>query len=234
MIHFIVFPTFHCLILLLYCILCLRCSSFVRHLAQQVSCFSPEAFRPSEQLHILRSKAKIDHLLELIQDVFSVPTFFLIVANFISCYRIIGWHFVTYWEEVRVLHSILYGTTSFMCLIGVLWVAGGLPVEVNNLKKKFSKKVHLRLIFVCTSKEPQFTKELLEEPEFCFTGWDILPYKRSSILAIMGTLLTMSGRKNFSLQETLHLFLSLPSESSDALTDNPSDEEVSATSPLEF
>ncbi|GFX66481.1 uncharacterized protein TNCV_1291621 [Trichonephila clavipes] len=193
MIHVILFPTFHCLILVLYCIICFRCSSFIRHLAEQVSGFSPEAFEPTEQISILRSKAKMDDLLELVQKVFSVPTFFLIIANFVSCYRIIGWNFVTYWEEVRVIHSVLYGATSFICLIGVLWVAGGLPVEVASLKKKYYKKAHLRIIFVTTSKEHRLKQELLEEPEFCFTGWDILPYKRSSILAIIGALLTYTA-----------------------------------------
>ncbi|GFQ69474.1 uncharacterized protein TNCT_175101 [Trichonephila clavata] len=130
----------------------------------------------------------MDDLLELLQDVFSVATFFLFRANFLSCYRIIGWHLVAYWEEIKVLHSVTYGTASFMNLIGLFWVAGGLPSEVDSLKKNFYKKAHLRLIFVSTSKEPQFKKELLEEPEFCFLGWDILPYKRSSILAIMEAL----------------------------------------------
>ncbi|GFX84401.1 hypothetical protein TNCV_4135111 [Trichonephila clavipes] len=37
MIHIIMLPTFHCLILLLYCVICLRCSYFIRHLAQEVA-----------------------------------------------------------------------------------------------------------------------------------------------------------------------------------------------------
>ncbi|GFX84402.1 hypothetical protein TNCV_4135121 [Trichonephila clavipes] len=66
-------------------------------------------------------------------------------------------------------------------------------MEVDDLKKKFYEEAHLRLIFVPTSREPRFKKKLLEEPEFCFSGWDILPYKRSSIVTIMGTLFTYTA-----------------------------------------
>ncbi|GFT43917.1 uncharacterized protein NPIL_386621 [Nephila pilipes] len=189
-VHLIMYPTFPCLIALLYCIACLRCSRSMKSLSQVINRFTPEAFRTSEQLSILRYKAKIDDVLDDIQEVFSVPSLFLILANFSSCCRIFGWNVLEFESDKKIVKTTFYAVVSFTCLSGTLWMASGVSTELNNMKKIFHKKSHLRLLFVRTPKETQYKKELMGEPNFVLSGCDIIFYRRSTLLTIMGALLT--------------------------------------------
>ncbi|GFS79151.1 uncharacterized protein NPIL_361701 [Nephila pilipes] len=184
------YPTFPCLIALLYCIACLRCSRSMKSLSQVINRFTPEAFGTSEQLSILRHKAKIDDVLDDVQEVFSVPSLFLILANFSSCCRIFGWSVLDFQCDRHIIRILFFAIVSFTCLSGILWVAGGVPTELSNLKRNFHKKSHLRLIFVRTPKEPQYKKQLLGEPDFVLTGCNVIFYRRSTLLAIIGALIT--------------------------------------------
>ncbi|GFU34515.1 uncharacterized protein NPIL_643181 [Nephila pilipes] len=177
---------------LLYCILCLRCTTLIRKLAQEINPCSPEAFGPGEQFSILRRKSEIDCILDIIQDIFSLPSFFVVFSSFLSLYRVLAFNLTS-----RVIHhssltatvSLFYGVTVFFCFTSILWVAGGVPVELNKLKEKFYKKVLLRFIVLAITKEPKYKQEILEAPEFVQTGSGILSYRKSCILTLVGTLL---------------------------------------------
>ncbi|GFQ67264.1 uncharacterized protein TNCT_133641 [Trichonephila clavata] len=183
-------PFLPCLVALVYCTICLRCSRFVRNMTRKIALYSPEQFGPSEQIRILRHKAKIDEILKIAQDIFSVPSFCLMLANTISCYTILGCYLLSPWQEYQLIEYSVIGISSFLCLVGTLWAAGTLPVELNNLKETFYEKAYLRQIFFGFYKEQNLKREILEKPDFVFSGCDILFYKRSSILAAVGTLLT--------------------------------------------
>ncbi|GFT33483.1 uncharacterized protein NPIL_668821 [Nephila pilipes] len=170
--------------------MCLRCSRVIKRLNREINQCKPEHFVPSKQIDILKRKAMIDDVLEVVQRSFSTTSFFLITTNFVSCCRLFGWNLMYAWHSVKAIETFFYGVSSLGCLIGILWVAGGLPIEQQKLKKEFYKKSLLRLIFVGISQEPRLTKELLDSPDFVFSGCNILFYKRSSILVVIGTLLT--------------------------------------------
>ncbi|GFU45839.1 uncharacterized protein NPIL_572391 [Nephila pilipes] len=191
--QFFCFPTFHCVIALLYCILCLRCTTLIRKLAQEINMCSPESFGPGDQFSILRRKSEIDCILDIIQDIFSLPSFFIVLSSFLSLYRVLAFNLtsrVIHYSSLTATVSLFYGVTGFFCFTSILWVAGGVPVELNKLKEKFYKKVHLRFIVLAITKEPKYKQEILEAPEFVLTGCGILSYRRSSILTLVGTLLT--------------------------------------------
>ncbi|GFX02662.1 uncharacterized protein TNCV_2011061 [Trichonephila clavipes] len=183
-------PLVPCLIALVYCTICLRCSSFIRNMAHKIAHYSPEQFGPSVQIRILHHKAKIDEILKMVQDIFSVPSFCFMLANTIYCYAILGFYLITTMQIYDIMDFSVIGISSFLCLIGTLWIAGALPVELNNLKEMFYEKAYLRLIFFGFYKEQNFRREIFEKPDFVFSGCDILFYKRSSILAAVGTLIT--------------------------------------------
>ncbi|GIY29486.1 uncharacterized protein CDAR_534171 [Caerostris darwini] len=189
----VVHPTFTNLVALLYCILCQCCTSALTTLTQEILQMSPKQFGPYKQLDILRRKAKIDDILEKIQAIFSLPAFFLIAGNFLSCGSVIGKHLYFGKEMYRSYHmkeSVFYGISSFFCLTIILWVAGGVPIQVQKLKEAFYKKEHLRLLTITDFDEPTLKKGLFEDTDFVFTGCDIISFKRSTILALFGALLT--------------------------------------------
>ncbi|GBN44804.1 hypothetical protein AVEN_124162-1 [Araneus ventricosus] len=63
----------------------------IRNLTDSFLQISPKVFGTSKQIYILRRKARIDDALENLQRTFSMPAFFIIVANFLSCGTVIGW-----------------------------------------------------------------------------------------------------------------------------------------------
>ncbi|GBN28605.1 hypothetical protein AVEN_170186-1 [Araneus ventricosus] len=198
--YFLVHPTLGNIVALLYCTLCKRCCTMIQVLTKEILHTSPKTFGTAKQIQILRRKAKIDDVLEHLQKTFSVPTLLIVVGNFLSCATVLGWFLYADSSKYQfdkmnkvneiIYESLFYGLSSFGCLTGILWVAGGLPVQMQRFKEAFCKKAHLRLICFENLEEPQLKKELFEKPEVVLSGCDIIFFKRSTVLAVFGTLLT--------------------------------------------
>ncbi|GFR02197.1 uncharacterized protein TNCT_410941 [Trichonephila clavata] len=189
----LVHPTFPCLVALLYCTLCHHCCSLINFLTQHVQQIPPKNFRPSKQMNILKHKAKIDEILSNIQDIFSVPTFFIIITNLLTCGVVIGWLLNLDFSNIRLsdtIESAFHGVIEFSSLITVPWVASEMSIHLEKLKAAFYDKLRLRLLYTGNLEEPQPKKETLGKLDFTFTGCDIISFKRSTILALCGTLLT--------------------------------------------
>ncbi|GFS46553.1 uncharacterized protein NPIL_585601 [Nephila pilipes] len=186
-------PTSTTLIALLYCTLCQRCCVLLNHISQVIQLTSPDAFSYSRQMDVLKCKIKIDEILDSIQNVFSLPSFFMIVANFFTTGTVIGWFLFldsSIYQLNEIAESVYHITTDFGCMIVVLWVAGGIPVQLEKLKDTFYKTLSLRYIFRCSVEEPQLKKELFGKINFVLTGCDVISFKKSTILTVCGTLLT--------------------------------------------
>ncbi|GFS46020.1 uncharacterized protein NPIL_73061 [Nephila pilipes] len=189
----IVYPTLTNLITLIYCAVCRSSSELVKNLTEDILRISPRAFGPSKQIDILDRKARIDDVLENIQDVFSLPAFFVVAANFTSCMTIIGWFLhidLANYHAHMFAQTVFLAINSFGCLTFLLWIASCVPIQMQKLKEAFYKKAHLRLITYRDLGEPQLKTELFQKPDFTFTGWDLIPFKRSTLVAVFGTLLS--------------------------------------------
>ncbi|GFY58185.1 uncharacterized protein TNIN_94431 [Trichonephila inaurata madagascariensis] len=190
---YLVYPFTVNTIALLFAFLCLRCSHSLRVLTRKVDQSPTDAFGLSRQLDVLRSRAKIHQVLLDVQAIFSVPVFFLVVANILMCSSIAGWFLVKEWEETALFLRLEFaydGIASIVCAASTLWIAGGLPIEMNKFKEAFYQKTHFRLLYYRTKEEQYLKKELFYAPEFVLMGCDILSLRRSTILALVGTLLT--------------------------------------------
>ncbi|GFX84389.1 uncharacterized protein TNCV_4134991 [Trichonephila clavipes] len=152
--------------------------------------YSPEEFGPSEQIEILRQKAKIDDIIEELQDIFSLPSFFVIVSNIFVCSSILGIILTGIYSGMVIVTAVFFCIPNLVCIIIVIWVAGGLPVEQHKLKGAYYKRAHSRFLIVMTSEKPQYKKEILDTPDFVLNGCGIFSYTRSSIFTLTGMLLT--------------------------------------------
>ncbi|KAF8787976.1 hypothetical protein HNY73_009519 [Argiope bruennichi] len=181
------------LIALLYCTLCKGCSAKIINLINGIQKIPIEDFGSSQQMEILRRKAELDDILSNIQDIFSVPSLLIIAKNFLSCATVIGWQLYYHSKSYRshgVIGSVFNGVNSFGSLAVVLWFAGGIPIQLHKLKEAFYRKERQRLYFFQKKGLLHLRKELFEVTEFCFTGCDIISFKRRTLLTIIGTLLT--------------------------------------------
>ncbi|GFU47408.1 uncharacterized protein NPIL_82511 [Nephila pilipes] len=189
----IVHPTFTCLVALLYCVLCQRYRTLIKNLTQKVKEVSPKDFGPSKQIDILRRKSKIDDIFQNIQYIFSVPSFFMTAVNFLMCGSMIGWLLSSDTGKLQpnaIVEIAFYIVIDFSSLFVVLWIAGGMPIELKKLKYEFNRKIRLRLLHAEYHEETEPKSDLFGQSDFSFSGCDIISFKRSMILAFTGTLIT--------------------------------------------
>ncbi|GBL85438.1 hypothetical protein AVEN_34621-1 [Araneus ventricosus] len=152
-----------------------------------------DAFTSSKQMTILKRKVRIEELLDNIQSAFSIPIFFIFVVNVLTCATSIGWILHYEWNDLSadiILQVGIFCTNGFCVLIAVLWTAGGIPICLENLKNEFYKKSHQRFVLNRNLDEILIRRELFEKLDFMFTGCNIIPLRRSTLLATVGSLLT--------------------------------------------
>ncbi|GFR19948.1 uncharacterized protein TNCT_165151 [Trichonephila clavata] len=187
---FLAQTTYPSLVAVLFCNLCMRWSSYYNCLTRKVLEYSSEKFGPLEQIHILKQKARVDDILEKLQDIFSLPSFFVILSNFLTCCSTLGIILTGHPSKITLVTAVFVGIPNLVSLVVVLWVAGGLPVEQDKLKDAFFKRAHYRYLLVLSSEEQQFKREILDKPDFVLNGCNIFSYTRNSFLTLIGTLLT--------------------------------------------
>ncbi|GFS38769.1 uncharacterized protein TNIN_264031 [Trichonephila inaurata madagascariensis] len=149
-IYYMVYPTYINIVALFYVSVCLRCKTRVQYLNSEITACLPEDFTLRFQRNILRKRVKILKLLLKIKDTFSLSLFFILIAHTTMCSSIIGWFLVKQWNESGYywkLEAPYFSLSSIFCVISVLWVAGGIPVELNTFKETFYQKTHQRLLF---------------------------------------------------------------------------------------
>ncbi|GBN20697.1 hypothetical protein AVEN_31923-1 [Araneus ventricosus] len=88
------------------------------------------------------------------------------------------------------LSSSLILFNSCFGLLACLWMAGGLPVEAARFKETFRRKISQRLTYLRKEEAIHFEKCLPDVSSYILSGWDIISFRRSSILALAGTVLT--------------------------------------------
>ncbi|KAG8178668.1 hypothetical protein JTE90_025590 [Oedothorax gibbosus] len=86
---------------------------------------------------------------------------------------------------------IFYVLNSFGSLAVCLWIAGGVSVEAENFRTAFRRKVNLRkIMFAEVVNEQNSNDYLMTEQDYILSGCDLLQYKRSLIITVVGTILT--------------------------------------------
>ncbi|KAF8781706.1 hypothetical protein HNY73_012076 [Argiope bruennichi] len=79
---------------------------------------------------------------------------------------------------------------AFGGLFHFLWIAGGLPEEEERMKDAFQRKIRLKRLSHLITDEICLDKYMPEKTNFVFSGCNIFHFRRSSIAALAGTILT--------------------------------------------
>ncbi|KAG8191097.1 hypothetical protein JTE90_008409 [Oedothorax gibbosus] len=72
----------------------------------------------------------------------------------------------------------------------MFWVAGGIPLELKKLRKAFTEKSKKRALLGFALESTVFEKLQTENEDFELSGCGILIFRRSSILGVLGNILT--------------------------------------------
>ncbi|GFT33503.1 uncharacterized protein NPIL_668911 [Nephila pilipes] len=163
-------------------------------LTKEIDQHRTDLFVLSEQIEILKRKKNNFVILNNIQAVFSVPIFFIILANVFMCSAITGGLLVRNDSKIPLsmrLGLMYYLMNAILCVFITLWIAGSIPIKMKKFKDTFYKKAQERLLLrIANTEELQLKIDFINEPYFELTGFDILPIKRSTIFALIGTLFT--------------------------------------------
>ncbi|GBN88188.1 hypothetical protein AVEN_245096-1 [Araneus ventricosus] len=191
-----IYPTSVNLIVLLYCFLCQKFCRQINRITRDIRECRVENFTLSKQANVSAQEARIGDFLHLTQRVFSVPSFWISAAHFCSCITVLGSLIVdagTYIKNYTLLcQSVLLFLNSSGGLLACLWTAGGLPLAEGQMKDAFRRKMRERLHLFGKVHEECFQKELMQKPSFLISGCLIVYFQRSSILYLLGTILTYS------------------------------------------
>ncbi|KAF8781603.1 hypothetical protein HNY73_011983 [Argiope bruennichi] len=194
---FFIYPTSVNLVVLLYCFLCRNFCRQINELAQNILKCSARNFTPAKQVNIFVQETRIEDLLQLTQEVFSVPSFLILAAHFCSSIAVLGdliynadFFYTDYFFLSRLLLLFL---NSSVGLLACLWTAGGLPLAENQLKDAFRRKKRERFFLFGKENEEYFQKELMDKPSFMMSGCGIVYLQRSSILTLLGTVFTFTA-----------------------------------------
>ncbi|GFS87961.1 uncharacterized protein NPIL_359991 [Nephila pilipes] len=189
--YYMLYPCVPNVVAIFYIYLCWRCSVDLNNLVKDIAQYTPEEFEQSKQLDILKKKAKICRDLQSIQTLFSVPMFLILVANFLMCSSVLGGVLIKVKFAEDDMIFIVYFVNAILCVITALWMAGSVPVVLSRFKETFFQTTHERLLYYhVTEKELHLKMDLFNESDFVLTGCNILPFRRSTILTVIGTLLT--------------------------------------------
>ncbi|GFT23824.1 uncharacterized protein NPIL_152041 [Nephila pilipes] len=184
------FPT---AMILLHCVLCQRVRRLIMCLREEIEKCPPKQFNMVKQSSILRKKNKIDEVLTLLQRVLYLSSFLISALYFTTCCTGVGWLIVgnqNVDDSALMVQFSLYFVNTFACLLLYMWFLGCLPIEIDNFKEEFSRKREHRLLCLGKADEVDFQKVLCERPSFVVSGCDIMHFRRSSILALAGTVFT--------------------------------------------
>ncbi|GBN31473.1 hypothetical protein AVEN_211396-1 [Araneus ventricosus] len=177
----------------MYCLVGQRVSTMLSHLTARIRNYSPEEFTATQQKDVLKHQSKLADVVQLLQKVFSVPSFLISVTHFSNCIICIAAIVKKFYQDEHyslVIAWVFMMAHSFGGLLACLWIAGSLPVEAGALQEEFRKKMRQRLLSVSKSDEIRFEVELVKKSNFVLSGCGIIYFQRSSIAALTGTILT--------------------------------------------
>ncbi|GBM68498.1 hypothetical protein AVEN_144206-1 [Araneus ventricosus] len=187
-----IYPTLTNLVVLLYCLICQKICRSINILTVKIEVCSPKTFTSARQEEILRCESKIIDLIQVMHKVFSIPSFLIFIAHFCTCITVVGIMVKQDSSESYIVlcEFVLYISNSFGGLLACLWMAGGLPTEAGRFKEAFRRKMKQRLLCIRKKDEICFQEETANISDFVLSGCDIIFFRRSSILALAGTILT--------------------------------------------
>ncbi|GIY63333.1 uncharacterized protein CDAR_272541 [Caerostris darwini] len=194
LLYCLIFPFFTNMGAFLYCNMCFKSSMLINNLVQKIEQCPPAFFTTKKRIWILKHKSRIDDVLGDMQNIFSLPSFIIIVSNLLICGSALSIYLDNSWEDFHTMTFYIeitfYTLSSFGSLMFTLWFAGGIPIVENKFKDIFHKKMCQRMLFNGSLEDYRIEKWSIAKSDFVFTGCNIISYRRSTAFALVGTLVT--------------------------------------------
>ncbi|GBO13120.1 hypothetical protein AVEN_223539-1 [Araneus ventricosus] len=152
---------------------------------------SSEVFTSSVQIEFLKRRLRIVTVLEEIQEVFSKSTFMVCTANFTACMANLA-QILVYASEsaaMTLLEVSSISSITVASMVSIFFSAGKVPVEMQRFSAIARRHFEQRVILGMRSEMAGAERLMLHET-FTMSGCELIFYKRSTVLTVLGTILT--------------------------------------------
>ncbi|KAF8776857.1 hypothetical protein HNY73_013799 [Argiope bruennichi] len=152
---------------------------------------SSKAFTSSMQVDFLEKRLRIVSVLEEIQEIFSVPIFIICTANFVACIANLA-QIVVYASKnaaPTVVEVVFMSSNTVASMLCIFCSAGQVPTEMQKFSATARRHLEQRAILGMIRENLVIERLMLDET-FTMSGCELIFYKKSTILTILGTILT--------------------------------------------
>lgn len=190
-------PVFTSIVTILYCTLCHRCHLLISACKRKLQALNRTRSNPRLLLELTRDYAKTIEMLELLQNVFSLPTFLLVVVDSTSSFTTLASVLLYSSEERTALitaENVFVFANSALLLAATIGFAGQIPITMNEISSRSQRLYDTALWESNNGARDRIEVLLLDviqrKKVFVLSGCDIIVFTRGAILTALGTLFT--------------------------------------------
>ncbi|KAF8788164.1 hypothetical protein HNY73_009695 [Argiope bruennichi] len=153
---------------------------------------SPATFTFKVEMELLKKRHRIIDMLEMIEATLSTASFLTCAANFIACLTNLS-HLLIYLSEnkaITVINISLISGSAVVSTMSIFWNAGQIPIEMEKFSRLMRRRIEERSFLECNSLGIRTERSAVDEHVFVLSGHNLIYYRKSTILTLVGTILT--------------------------------------------
>ncbi|GBN09597.1 hypothetical protein AVEN_178733-1 [Araneus ventricosus] len=145
-----------------------------------------------KQIEILKRRLRVVKILEETQGIFSTATFVICTANFTSCLTDLSQIILYASQNIGVtIISVLFGSTSAVASLACIFLcAGQVPIEMKRISTITRRLFEQKAIWGIAEENAVVERLMLNEEECTLSGCELIFFKKSTVLTLIGTILT--------------------------------------------
>ena len=188
-------PMFTSIVTVLYCTLCHRCYLLLHECYHRFAKILHNNSEPTSSVYVIQATkdySKIIQILECLQAVFSLPTFFLVLVDFLSSFSTLASVLTVKLEErapADTAENAFVFVYSVLLLAATIGYAAQIPIaesRIHNCFQRLNEKILWRRYDGVVEKSDILPiKVVRERPIFVLSGCDIIYFKRGAVLTVL-------------------------------------------------
>lgn len=193
-VHSFINPFFIHLVSLLYCELCRRCTTILRHNRFTAESLLIRQFSKKDVLNQIQNRRKAVDNINFFQNTFSLFATIICFATAGCCFTVIS-YFLNYEGEVRypaVYESIFYFFASLINLLFIVECASAVPREMQCQSEVHSKIAETEFFDKISTQNSNMARNFLHEPKVTLSASELFFFTRNLSLTVIGGMLTYS------------------------------------------
>ncbi|GBN38402.1 hypothetical protein AVEN_111979-1 [Araneus ventricosus] len=189
---YLLHPTLANLITVVYSTSCCVCCRFLNILTSELEMISPDRFTLKVEMEILKKRHHIFDMLEMIETSLSTASFLTCTAHFLACLSNLS-QLLMYLPGNKTLTILAVSFISGSAVVSTAFIflnAGQIPIEMEKFSRLLRRRIEQRSFLGLDSLKVRSERSVTDEQVFVLSGCDLIYYRKSTLLSLLGTILT--------------------------------------------